>query len=156
EFVDGQTLAQWMIDNPKPALETVRGIVEQVARGLQAFHRLEMVHQDLRPENIMIDRNGTAKIIDFGATRIAGIADDTSAGLHDDILAEEIFRRRVLGGAGIFPRRVGIGAIRHIFARRDRLSDADRRAALWRAGGEDANQGPATEIALQVGAARGA
>ncbi len=86
EFVDGQTLAQWMIDNPKPALETVRGIVEQVARGLQAFHRLEMVHQDLRPENIMIDRNGTAKIIDFGATRIAGIADDTSAGLHDDIL----------------------------------------------------------------------
>ena len=67
EFVDGQTLAQWMIDNPNPDLETVRGIVEQIAKGLQAFHRLEMLHQDLRPDNIMIDRTGTAKIIDFGS-----------------------------------------------------------------------------------------
>jgi serine/threonine protein kinase len=65
-----------MIDNPNPALETVRDIVEQVANGLQAFHRLEMIHQDLRPENIMIDRTGTVKIIDFGATSIAGISDD--------------------------------------------------------------------------------
>jgi serine/threonine protein phosphatase PrpC/ribosomal protein L39E len=86
EFVDGQTLTQWMIDNPKPDLEAVRGIIEQIAKGLQAFHRLEMLHQDLRPDNIMIDKTGTAKIIDFGATRIAGIADDTPSGLHEDIL----------------------------------------------------------------------
>lgn len=78
EFVDGQTLAQWMIDNPNPDLETVRGIVEQIAKGLQAFHRLEMLHQDLRPDNIMIERTGTAKIIDFGSVRIAGITDDAS------------------------------------------------------------------------------
>lgn len=76
EFVDGQTLTQWMIDNPRPALEAVRGIVEQVAKGLLAFHRLEMLHQDLRPENIMIDRTGTVKIIDFGATRVAGVESD--------------------------------------------------------------------------------
>jgi serine/threonine protein phosphatase PrpC len=75
EFVDGQTLAQWMIDNPKPSLESVRRIIEQIAKGLQAFHRLEMLHQDVRPENIMIDRTGTVKIIDFGATRVAGIAE---------------------------------------------------------------------------------
>ena len=37
EFVDGQTLTQWMIDNPKPELETVRGIVEQIVKGLGAF-----------------------------------------------------------------------------------------------------------------------
>ncbi len=86
EFVDGQTLAQWMIDNPKPSLESVRGIIEQIAKGLQAFHRMEMLHQDLRPDNIMIDATGTAKIIDFGATRIAGIADDTSSSINDDIL----------------------------------------------------------------------
>ncbi len=73
EFVEGQTLRQWMIDNPHPSLETVRGILEQVARGLMAFHRKEMVHQDLRPENIMIDTSGTVKIIDFGSVRIAGV-----------------------------------------------------------------------------------
>lgn len=75
EFIDGQTLRQWMIDNPRPDIETVRGIVEQIARGLRAFHRMEMLHQDLRPENVMIDRTGTVKIIDFGAVRVAGVAE---------------------------------------------------------------------------------
>ena len=75
EFVDGQTLTQWMIDNPRPDLETVRKIVEQVADGLTAFHRKEMLHQDLRPDNILIDATGTARIIDFGAVRVAGVAE---------------------------------------------------------------------------------
>ena len=75
EFVEGQTLGQWMTDHPAPDLETVRDIVEQIARGLRAFHRLEMLHQDLRPENVMIDKTGTAKIIDFGAVRVAGVAE---------------------------------------------------------------------------------
>ena len=75
EFIEGQTLAQWMTDNPAPDLATVRGLLEQIARALQAFHRLEMVYQDLKPDNIMIDSTGTVKIIDFGATRVAGIAE---------------------------------------------------------------------------------
>ena len=56
-----------MIDNPKPDLPAVRGIIEQIAKGLQAFHRLEMVHQDLKPDNIMLDGTGTVKILDSGA-----------------------------------------------------------------------------------------
>ena len=75
EYIEGQTLAQWMTDNPSPDIETVRNIVEQIAKGLQAFHRQEMVHQDLRPNNIMIDAAGTVKIIDFGATKVAGISE---------------------------------------------------------------------------------
>jgi len=73
EYVEGRTLAQWMADNPRPELEKVRSIVEQIARGLQAFHRMEMLHQDLRPENIMIDATGTVKIIDFGSALVAGV-----------------------------------------------------------------------------------
>lgn len=75
EYIEGQTLTQWLIDNPKPDLETVRGIIEQIAKGLLAFHRKDMLHQDLRPENIMIDTTGTVKIIDFGSTRVAGIVE---------------------------------------------------------------------------------
>jgi serine/threonine protein phosphatase PrpC len=75
EFIEGRTLAQWLADHPAPDLETVRGILDQIAKGLQAFHRLEMLHQDLRPENIMIDAAGTVKLIDFGSTRVAGIAE---------------------------------------------------------------------------------
>ena len=98
EFVDGQTLRQWMIDHPRPDLETVRNIIEQIAKGLRAFHRREMLHQDLRPDNIMIDRTGTAKIIDFGATKIAGVAEAAPSIAANDILgtaqytAPEYFR----------------------------------------------------------------
>ena len=86
EFIDGQTLTQWMIDHPKPDLETIRGIVEQIAKGLQAFHRLEMLHQDIRPENIMIDKTGTLKIIDFGSTKVRGVVEASPSIDHDDIL----------------------------------------------------------------------
>lgn len=53
----------------------MRSLAAQVAKGLQAFHSKEMLHQDLRPENVMIDRSGTAKIIDFGATHVAGLTE---------------------------------------------------------------------------------
>ena len=86
EFIDGQTLTQWMIDHPKPDVETVRGIVEQIAKGLLAFHRMEMLHQDIRPENIMIDKTGTVKIIDFGSTSVAGIMEITTATDRNEIL----------------------------------------------------------------------
>jgi serine/threonine protein phosphatase PrpC len=102
EYIEGQTLAQWMIDNPRPELETVRAIVEQIAKGLLAFHRMEMLHQDLRPNNIMIDATGTVKIIDFGSTRVAGLAEAETANAQPHILgtvqytAPEYF----LGAAG--------------------------------------------------------
>lgn len=86
EYIEGQTLTQWMQDNPKPDVETVRGMVEQTAKGLLAFHRLEMLHQDLRPENIMIDTAGTMKIIDFGATKVAGFDEISNPLEHADIL----------------------------------------------------------------------
>ena len=85
EFVEGQTLQQWMLDHPRPDLQTVRDIVEQIAKGLRAFHRLDMLHQDLRPQNIMIDRVGTVRIIDFGSVYVAGLdemeLDDSAAPL---------------------------------------------------------------------------
>ena len=86
EYIEGQTLTQWMIDHPKPDLETVRGIVEQIAKGLRGFHRMEMLHQDLRPENIMIDNTGTVKIIDFGSTSVAGIMEMSRAFEQPNIL----------------------------------------------------------------------
>lgn len=78
EYIEGHNLKQWMTDNPKPSIESVRQIIEQVAKGLQAFHRQDMIHQDLRPNNIMIDNNGTVKIIDFGATKVPGVVEVTN------------------------------------------------------------------------------
>lgn len=73
EYIEGNTLREWMEQNPRPSYIGVRDIIEQIASGLRAFHRLEMVHRDLKPGNIMIDDSGRLIIIDFGSTRIAGM-----------------------------------------------------------------------------------
>ena len=86
EFIEGQTLSQWIIDNPTPDIEQVRNIVEQISKGLRAFHKLEMLHQDIRPNNIIIDKTGTVKIIDFGSTQVAGLREITSPLIQQNIL----------------------------------------------------------------------
>ena len=91
EYIEGITLKQWLIDNPKPSVETVRGIVEQVARGLQALHRKEVLHQDLKPDNIMIDVHGTVKIIDFGGVRVAGLVEAQTTLIQEDIQGTALY-----------------------------------------------------------------
>lgn len=86
EYVRGQSLAQWISDNPKPSFTQVRGTVDQIARGLRAMHRLEMIHQDLKPDNILLDEFNTLKIIDFGSTKIAGITEIKSVVEHNEIV----------------------------------------------------------------------
>lgn len=84
DYIEGQTLTQWMRDNPQPSLSAVRDIVGQLAKGLTAFHRQSMIHQDLRPDNVLIDRDGVTTIIDFGATSVAGVSElDTAAAPRD-------------------------------------------------------------------------
>ncbi|MCX7088494.1 MAG: protein kinase [Methylococcales bacterium] len=77
EFLAGQTLREWMDQHPKADIDVSRKMVQQIAKGLRAFHRMEMLHQDLKPENIMFDAQGVLKIIDFGSVKIAGITEIT-------------------------------------------------------------------------------
>jgi len=77
EFVGRESLGDWVAKNNKAdtkadVKEVVR-IIEQVAKGLRAFHRKETLHQDLKPENIMLTKEGVPKIIDFGSCYVAGI-----------------------------------------------------------------------------------
>jgi serine/threonine protein kinase len=80
EYIDARTLAEWMRENPRPRLDTVRGIVEQIVSGLRALHRKGILHQDLRPENVLIDATGKVTLIDFGSARVEGINELGGAG----------------------------------------------------------------------------
>ncbi len=75
EYIEGKTLEQWMTDQVEPDLTEIRNIVSQAVSGLRAFHRLDMLHQDIKPGNIMITAEGLVKIVDFGSTKIAGMSD---------------------------------------------------------------------------------
>lgn len=75
EYFDGKTLQQWMLDNPKPDIEQVRSIVEQIALGLRAMHRKDILHLDLKPANVMIDAQRSVKLIDFGSALAASTSE---------------------------------------------------------------------------------
>jgi serine/threonine protein phosphatase PrpC len=75
EYIDGMTLGRWMKENPKPAMQEVIYFTDQIAKALRAFHRRETLHQDLKPDNIMIDKTGVIRVIDFGSCLVAGVAE---------------------------------------------------------------------------------
>jgi serine/threonine protein phosphatase PrpC len=76
EHIEGQTLSEWMHDHPKPSIEQVRDIIKQLVSALRAFQRLELVHRDLHPDNIMIDTNEQIKLIDYGTVWVAALAEN--------------------------------------------------------------------------------
>jgi len=72
EFVEGRTLAAMLADGTLPE-ERLVSIARAVASVLQEIHRHRLVHRDLKPHNIVIDRSGIARVIDFGfAARMGG------------------------------------------------------------------------------------
>ncbi len=75
EYVEGETLEVWIKKNRFPRPKVAIKIVEQIAEGLKAFHNQETIHQDLKPGNVMITKDGDAKILDFGSVYVAGIAE---------------------------------------------------------------------------------
>jgi serine/threonine protein kinase/serine/threonine protein phosphatase PrpC len=72
EYFDGITLSKWEEQNHLPQLQVVREIAQQLVKGIRAFHRKEILHQDLKPDNALIDAHGRVKIVDFGSCRVAG------------------------------------------------------------------------------------
>lgn len=73
ESIDGTTLGRWSEENPSPPVETVVEIVGQIVEGVRALHRRDTLHQDLKPDNLLLDRTGKVRIIDYGSCRVGGI-----------------------------------------------------------------------------------
>ncbi len=86
EHINGLTLSQWIKQNPKPSIQDVQYYAEQLIKGIRAFHRKETLHQDIKPDNVMIDSMNVLKIIDFGSCYIGGVAEISMPFDRDKIL----------------------------------------------------------------------
>ena len=75
-FYEGQTLKEKIAgvrEGVKPAPTDAINIITQIANGLERAHRRGIVHRDIKPGNIIITPEGTAKILDFGLAKVADI-----------------------------------------------------------------------------------
>ena len=81
EYVEGEDLKAFIRRSDHLTTAKALDIGRQIAEGLEEAHRLGVVHRDLKPQNVMIDREGKAKIMDFGLARISETEGLTGSGL---------------------------------------------------------------------------
>jgi len=75
ELVEGETLHRWLERAPRSWREIVRTFVD-AGRGLAATHAAGLIHRDFKPDNVLLDPDGRARVTDFGLARVV---DDTDA-----------------------------------------------------------------------------
>jgi serine/threonine protein kinase/predicted Zn-dependent protease len=81
EYVSGEDLKSMIAMSGQLGIGTAISIAKQVCDGLSEAHRLGVVHRDLKPQNIQIDKGGQAKIMDFGIARSSVVKGMTDAGV---------------------------------------------------------------------------
>jgi len=110
EFLEGRELRDIMNERGVLPVEQVLDVTAQVALGLQYAHEHDIVHRDVKPSNIMLVRDGHAKITDFGIARMASSAVRTQTGMvlgspkymsPEQVMGKEIDQRSDIFSLGV-------------------------------------------------------
>jgi predicted Zn finger-like uncharacterized protein len=79
EYVAGGSLADWIRERKLTRLEGMLDVAIQFAWGLHAAHEHGLVHQDVKPANVLLTPEGVAKVADFGLARARAVAGERAA-----------------------------------------------------------------------------
>jgi len=80
QFIEGQDLRALLAEKGKFTVEEAVGIMQQVCLALEAAHAEGVVHRDLKPQNIMLDKQGKVSVMDFGIARSVELGGMTQTG----------------------------------------------------------------------------
>ena len=81
EYIRGESLADLLARERSLDEELVLDVLEQAAHGLSVIHRMDLVHRDIKPGNLLITQNGQVKITDFGIAKAAAAVPLTRTGM---------------------------------------------------------------------------
>jgi serine/threonine protein kinase len=131
EYIDGWTLDQYLTRHRAvdrmPGVELSVFIVSRVCRALQyVFERAAIVHRDVSPSNVMMTREGTVKLIDFGIAARSGKRESTLTGKPGYMAPEMIVEMRADNRSDIF----SLGVILWELLARERLFTGDSTAEV--------------------------
>jgi len=86
EYIDGRNLQQWVEAEGPLDCESAVDCIRQAAEGLAHGHQQKIIHCDIKPSNLLVNSQGTVKIVDMGLTRLTGQDGDDDAGQDDRVL----------------------------------------------------------------------
>lgn len=121
EFIEGETLGQRIAVGPLKLGETLN-IAEQITSALSAAHGAGIVHRDVKPENIMIRRDGIVKVLDFGLAKLARTQSSRSG-------PEDSTRALVKTSTGVV-----MGTVAYMSPEQARGLSLDARTDIWSLG----------------------
>ncbi len=116
EYVEGQTLRDLFGDLGLVPEALLREIARQVAAGLESIHAAGLVHRDLKPENLLITRDDTVRIMDFGLARAVDGSELTQAGQFAGTLAYASPEQFGAGALGPASDLYSLGVVLHELA----------------------------------------
>jgi hypothetical protein len=84
EYLPGGTLRDWLAADKRPWREIVRIFIE-VGQGLAAAHAERLIHRDFKSDNVLLDKAGRPKVVDFGLVRLSAALEMSSTGSNEEL-----------------------------------------------------------------------